>query len=184
MLRLRRPPRPKLAGAALAALVAVVVPLAGASAVAPDNDGYQAPRLVHGGAASAVVSKARVTPVVFGGFTSQDWPVVVQISRNGKQVTQVVAGIDASIADYSLHVPDGFVNLRVKSGRFGADWAQPQVDFGNGYVADCSGSIRGKFSADRSKVSGTWTYRAVVKDPAGTVVATHDTGTLTWAARQ
>jgi hypothetical protein len=180
----RRASRPRLTGLLLAALVAVVVPLAGASAVDTGPGSYQAPRLVHGGTVTADMSRARVSTLVLGGVTSQDWPVVIEMSRNGKTVTRAVAGINASTEEYMLLLPDWYKSLRVKRGRFGMDWIAPQVDFGNGYSADCSGSIRGKFSADRGKVSGTWTYRAVVKDPAGTVVATHDTGTLTWSARQ
>ena len=64
------------------------------------------------------------------------------------------------------------------------DWGPVTTDLGDGTTADSSGSITGKFSANRAKVSGTWTFHVVFKDSAGTVLCTHDTGTITWSARQ
>lgn len=181
---------------ASAAAAAVLVALAlGAVALTSAAGGvgerampsYRAPAMMHTGSApTAVATKTKaVKGVMFGGLTSQDWPIVIRITANGKKVAETVAGVDASNDEYQLVLPDGFRNLPIsKKGRFGMTWGPQKVDFGQGYIADCSGQIRGTFSRNRSKASGLWTYRAVVHDPAGAIVAVHDTGVVTWSARQ
>jgi hypothetical protein len=166
--------------------VALVTSAAGGTASAPGEPSYRAPALVHTGyAPMAVATKTKaVKGVMFGGLTGQHWPVVIRITANGSKVADAVAGIDASTDEYWLTLPDEFTNLPVKKGRFGMTWGPQKVDFGGGYIADCSGQVRGKFSSNRSKVSGIWSYRAVVHDPTGAIVATHDTGVVPWSARQ
>jgi hypothetical protein len=144
----------------------------------------QFPRLTHSGGATAVASSARATPVVFGGKTAQDWPVVIRISANGKQVVSALAAIDMESADDDWVVPDGFQNLPVKAGRFGWTWGPEQLDLDDGQVAEASGSISGKFSRNRTKVSGTWRRKAVVKDSTGAIVATYDSQRVAWSATQ
>jgi hypothetical protein len=170
--------------------VGLATTAAGGAAGDPAAASYRAPGMMHMGStkalmSAAVSSRAKVVKgVVLGGLTRQQWPVIVRTTANGKSVAEIVAGIDASTDEYQLTLPDGYLDLRVKKGRFGMTWGPEKLDFGQGYVAECSGEMRGKFSRDRSKVSGTWTYRATVRDPAGAVVANHDSGVIAWSARQ
>ena len=176
--------RRHLIGVALVAVVAASVPLSGALAGGREASSYQLPRLTHSGDAAAVASSARATPVVFGGKTAQGWPVVIQISPNGKKVVRALAAIAQDPANNSMIVPDEFLNLPVKAGRFGTTWGPDQLNLDNGQVAEVSGFVSGKFSRNRRTASGTWQCKAVVKDAAGAIVATYDSQPVALRATQ
>jgi hypothetical protein len=141
--------------------------------------------MTHSGDARFLASVAAVKPVVLGGETAQDWPVVIQTTASGNRIVSAVVAIDVTRPDgESMTMRDGFDNLAVKRGKFGKTWGPQTVRLDDGATVDVSGSIVGKFNRDRSRVSGTWTYRGVVMDAAGTVVETDDSGTVAWSARQ
>jgi hypothetical protein len=168
--------------AAVIALLAAV-PLAGADG-GTGKQQFRLPQLVHSGTATAAVSAARATPVVLGGTTRQGWPVVIQIAPNGKKVVTAITGIEAGNEQGEVTLSDTFTNLAVKAGRFGTAWGPESIAMDSGFSADCSGSIAGKFSRSGNKVAGTWSYKAVIEDPAGTVLTILDSGPVSWTAKQ
>jgi hypothetical protein len=163
----------RLAGlAAVATTAAVGIPLA-ASANPHSSDGPHA-------------RSAAAAGVVYGGRTSQGWPVVIEFNKNRRRVVLAVAalrlnctsGSTATLADRYLN---GTVNKQRKfRGSFGPDTRRNA----DGTSADFEGSISGALNRTRSKVSGRWHLKVTVYDTAGAVTDTCDSGSVRWTAKQ
>jgi hypothetical protein len=163
----------RLGGLAVVATTAAVgVPLA-ASANPHISDGPHA----HGAAAAGVV---------YGGRTSQGWPVVIELTKNRRRLVQAVAGLTlnctsggvVNLADRYLAGPLG------KQGRFRGSFGPDTDRNADGTTSDFEGSISGDLNRARSKVSGRWHYRITDYDTAGNVTDTCDSGSVRWTAKQ
>ena len=155
----------------LAAAVAVAVPVAATASSHVSGPGAQ------GSAAAGLV---------YGGQTSQGWPVVVQLSKNRRQVVRVITGLhlDCTRDEFS-NIPDGYLRLPVnKRRRFSSSFGPDTNRNPDGTTADFSGSISGGFNRARSKVSGTWHFHITDYDTSGAQTGTCDSGNVRWSAKQ
>jgi hypothetical protein len=163
-----------LAGAALASLVA-----AGPVAVA------------HGAAAK---TKAKVVQGVFyGGVTAQDYPVVLQLSKTGRQVVKANIVLDLKCkAPPEASLPDSYTKLPINAeGKFSytAPVTRIPANPPAGTPAlDVSGTITGQVDKAKTRIKGTWQLKVVAydsMDPTGKgVLDTCDSGVLHYTARQ
>ncbi len=129
---------------------------------------------------------AATTGVVYGGVTAQDWPVMLQVARDGRAVTRTVTGLSLTCTSGGrVATRDGYRRIVISlSGTFSSRFGPQTEDNGDGTKSELSGSVKGRISRARGTASGTWTLREVIRDAAGTVKDTCDSGKVKWTARQ
>jgi hypothetical protein len=156
---------------AVAAGALVMSPLT--AAASPEHGSLRA---AHGGAAGTV----------YGGVTAQDFPIVIVTSKNRRKVVKATIGIRLTCTSgASASVPDTFAALPVsKKRRFGASFGPETNRNDDGTTTDFEGSISGRFNKARTKVSGTWSFKATDHNAAGAITDTCDSGSVTWRAKQ
>jgi hypothetical protein len=133
---------------------------------------------------SAASSAARVG-VSYGGVTSQDFPVVVDVNRRRSRVVRAVIAIRLSCTAGGFNtVPDGYTKLSIRRGKFSASFGPATQRNDDGTTTDFEGAISGTFNSSRTKVSGTWAFKGTEHDAAGAVTDTCDSGSVSWSAKQ
>jgi hypothetical protein len=134
---------------------------------------------------SSAASRAATVGTSYGGVTSQDFPVVVDVNRRRSRVVRAVIAIRLSCtAGGFLTIPDGYTRLRIRRGKFIASFGPVTQRNPDGTTSDLEGSISGTFNSARTKVSGTWAFKATEHDTAGAVTDTCDSGNVSWSAKQ
>ena len=121
---------------------------------------------------------------VLGGFSAQEFPVVVEMNKSRTRVAQIGLGIRlACTAGGAFTIPDRYRDLKVsKKGRFSSSFTNT-VRNPDGTTTDLAGSLAGTINKARTKAKGTWTLTATDDDPAGAVTDTC-TADVTWSAKQ
>jgi hypothetical protein len=118
--------------------------------------------------------------VTYGGKSSAKWPVMVQLSHDGRQVTYAVAAWTTHCTDGTASDSEEFAGIPLSaSGRFAKSYDTGDVQEGSvsyRYAA----SIDGKLNKQRSKITGTVRVMSHYKDD--TVDWTCDTGTVKYTA--
>jgi hypothetical protein len=140
-------------------------------------------RLAHRGAAA----KTPPPPgVVFGGRTAQGWPIVVEVSKDARQVVREDVALRAPCTSGTVSIQaDNYIKLPLSTtGSFSGRFIQNAAEVGNGQRGDFSGSMKGKLNARRTSGTGTWSLKVVVHDATGAVVDTCDSGVVTWKVKQ
>jgi hypothetical protein len=118
--------------------------------------------MAHGAAATSAAE-------ILGGFTSQEWPVVVDFSKNHKQIRLVEAGLEMKCGSgTSFAELDGWTHLPIAAnGRVHiSSQIAPQV----GTSASLTGgtdTFSGQFNRQRTKLTGTWELRQTFSLPNG-----------------
>jgi hypothetical protein len=142
-------------------------------------------------AAEGAASKSKVSPsFVYGGVTSSGYPVVIRLSRTGKQVVRATIGLELKCqTPGDLTLPDYFEKLPVKAGKFGVTYGPVEIpgDAATGVSkVVVSGSIKGRVNQARTQIKGTWSQQVVAysaADPTGaTVLDTCDSGAVSFTA--
>jgi hypothetical protein len=134
-------------------------------------------------AAGAVTTPAR--GIVFGGATNQDFPIVIETSRDGTTVTNAHIAIQMPCTAGGYYVvPDGYRAMRVRQRQFRSAFGPETRRNEDGTTSDLQGSISGTFNRSGTQVSGTWSLKLVDYDATGAVADTCDSGTVHWTARQ
>src|SRR5262249_34365808 len=108
--------------------------------------------------------------VALGGFTSQGWPIVLELGRGGKSVNVAATGLDMSCTSGDqFSIEDGWQLLDVaKNGRV---HVSEQIPPGQGQAASLTGgshSLTGRFDRHRSMFRGTWRLQLNFKAADGT----------------
>lgn len=140
-----------------------------------------APTLGGGGVANAAAG----APLggVFGGYTSKNWPVVIEVSRNGKRVKRAVAGIESPCTSGGvMGQPDVWKDLPIRGRRFKDAFTNTQTE--GGLLYEFSGSIQGQLNRKRTRISGTWSAKMVARNLAGATLDTCDSGAIAFTARR
>ena len=155
----------------LAAAVAVTVP------VAATASSHVSGPSARGSAAAGLV---------YGGQTSQGWPVVIQLTKNRRQVALATTGLHLTCTDGVFgRLADRYARLPVnKRRKFSASFGPTHVRQDDGTISDFSGSISGTFNRARSKVSGRWRLQVTEHDASGAETHTCDSGNVRWSAKQ
>jgi hypothetical protein len=139
--------------------------------------------------ASHAATPAKKAPVgqVFGGKTSKGWPVVVEVSKDGKKVVQALAGVEMPCTSgMSVMIPDSYPRLPLsKKGAFSATFGPLQLGTTpDGQKIMGQGAITGSRNAAATKMKGTWKLTLTMVDAAGATADTCDSGAVTWTAKQ
>jgi hypothetical protein len=169
--RIGIPPRIRAQAAALAPVVATVAlvttsPMGAELALADGPD-----------------AAARSAGVVFGGMTSNGWPVIVELSSDGRLVKRVVGGMSADCTAGGIFAfPSQWRNLRIsRAGAFKASYRDTDSD--EGVEITYAETFTGKLNRARTKLTGRWRSSTTFRTADGTVDVC-DTGSLRYTARQ
>lgn len=143
--------------------------------------------------AQSATSKARISQgYVYGGVTASGYPVVIKLSRTGKQVVRATMGLELKCqTPGDLTLPDYFEKLPIVGGRFGVTYGPQEIagDPATGISKIVvSGSITGQVNKKLTRIKGTWSQTVVAyssADPTGaTVLDTCTTGVISYTADQ
>ena len=129
---------------------------------------------------------------VYGGVTAQEYPVVLQLSKNGRKLVRADIGLEMKCQmPPDIEIPDGVKNIPIgAAGKFTASQPVTRVpaDLAAGVPAfDVSAKLTGRVNKARTQIKGTWQRKIVLYDPADPtttkVYDTCDTGVLSFTAR-
>jgi len=134
---------------------------------------------------AAPAVSAAATGVVYGGRTSQGYPVVIEL-KNRRVVAQALMGFDARCTAGGLYSDwDRWTNLKMtRKGKFGARFGPETFRSDDGTTWDMQSEISGGLNRARSKISGSWHFKITYFDSAGGVTDTCDSGKIRWTAKQ
>lgn len=188
MLKHQRYPKRLALRIILLSLLAVPTTLAATteSAAASSGTVVKAPRLY-----SARYKAKRSGPagVMFGGVTPMHTAVVIQVSRNGREIVQaamtvpVQCSVSGQPSNPTQFLPAGFTHMPIsRTGAFQKE--EEGTGSEGGDTATVKQSVSGKFDRARTSVSGTWSVSLVVKDTTGATVAQCDSGAVPFTAIQ
>jgi hypothetical protein len=125
---------------------------------------------------------------VFGGKTSKGWPVVVELSKDGKKVVNALTGLEFTCTSGMTAVmQDGYGTLPLSAkGAFNSTFGPEQMGtLPTGEAVMAQGAITGARNKAATKMKGTWSMTVTMLNTATGVAAdTCTTGNLTWAAKQ
>jgi hypothetical protein len=135
--------------------------------------------------AAALAPAALARPsadVTYGGRTAAKWPVMVQLSRDGRQVTYAVAAWTATCNDVRFTDSEEFEKLPMSAaGKFSESYDTGDYQEGSATL-HFAASIKGTLNKRRSKITGTVRVMSSVRDLANGVDFTCDTGTVKYVA--
>jgi hypothetical protein len=128
---------------------------------------------------------AAASGVVYGGRTSQGWPVMIEFNKTGRRVVQAAIGLHLPCASGNFALfPDRYINMPVnKRRKFGASFGPETATNDDGTKLKSEGSMSGGLNRARSKVSGKWHLKVTYLDNADGVIDTCQT-TIAWSAKQ
>jgi hypothetical protein len=108
--------------------------------------------------------------MVLGGFTSQGWPVVFELSRAGRLVILGATGLDLTCTSGNqFPVEDGWQLLTVaKDGRVTGSESIPAQQGQGDTLTGGSHSLTGRFNRQRSTFRGTWRMQLNFTNADGT----------------
>ena len=136
-------------------------------------------------AAATLASPAFARPaadVTFGGKTSAKWPVMLQLSRDGRKVAYAVAAWTAQCSDGLYSDSEEFTQIPVSAKRkFSSSYDTGDFQQGSATLR-AAASLTGKINKSRSKITGTVRVMSTAKDPTNGVDETCDTGTVKYVA--
>jgi hypothetical protein len=118
--------------------------------------------------------------VTYGGKTSAKWPVMVQVSRDGRQVVYAVAAWTVRCTDGSYTDTEEFAQVPISAnGKFSKSYDTGDIQDGT-TTYRYAASITGKLNKQRSRIAGTVHVMSHYKDDS--VDSTCDTGTVKYVA--
>jgi hypothetical protein len=136
--------------------------------------------------ATAHARSAAAAGTVYGGATSQDLPVVIELNKRRTKVVRAHVALRLSCtAGGSTTQSDVYKGVKVsKKGKFSSAFGPVVNRNDDATTTDVQGSISGKLNATRTKVSGTWQLKLTFHDAAGAVTDTCDSGKISWKGKQ
>ena len=136
-------------------------------------------------AAMTLASPALARPaadVTFGGKTSARWPVMVQLSRDGRKVAYAVAAWSAKCSDGPFASTEEFTRIPVSARRkFSKSYDTGDYQDGSATVRYAA-SLTGTINKRHPRITGTVRVMLTDKDPTNGVDETCDTGTVRYVA--
>jgi hypothetical protein len=136
--------------------------------------------------ASPYAHNSAAAGLVYGGLTSQGWPVVIEVSKNRRRVARATAALHLTCTDgASGSLTDSYGRLLVnKRRKFSARFGPTHVRQDDGTISDFAGSISGTFNRARTRVSGKWRLQITDHDSSGAVIHECGSGSVRWSAKQ
>jgi hypothetical protein len=140
------------------------------------------PTLSAGAAATARAAATPVAGTVFGGFTSQGWPVVLEVPKGGKRIASAGIGLRMTCTSGAQpRFPDSFDNVRIApNGNVNIRVTIPVLS--GTPITGGWDSLSGRFDRRRSTFSGAWQLHLDYKFSSGPDHC--DSGRVGFRARQ
>jgi hypothetical protein len=128
--------------------------------------------------------------VMFGGVTSSHAPVVIQVSRNGREVVEATMAVPCLFSvpapaptPVTLLLPNDYTHLTISAtGAFQGKYEQTVSEVGN--TSTGTGQLSGQFNRAMTSVTGTWSFAVVAHNAFGTTVGQCDSGAVSFTASQ
>jgi len=144
--------------------------------------------LVLAAAAAATPALAAGPQPFLAGVTSQQQPVLVRMSADGRTVARAITTLHLHCTSgASFYLPDGFTTTRVSAlRRFRLTYALPAQSVDATTSITVSGSFGGQVDRTGTRVSaGTWSMTTVEKNPTtGAVTDTCTSGLVHFSAHR
>lgn len=123
---------------------------------------------------------------VYGGITPQNWPVIVQVARDGRSITRAAIALDRTCTSGAQYVtPNRYGRLDVSpAGAFSYTFAPVTQATGDGAHTVHTGFLKGRLDARHGRITGTWRLKSVETDAAGATTDTCDSGIVDFTANQ
>jgi hypothetical protein len=134
----------------------------------------------------SALARSATAGASYGGLTSQDFPVVIEANKTRRKVVRATIAIRLTCTSAGfVTTPDSFVSLSVsKTGKFQSLFGPQTQRNDDGTTTDLEGSVKAAFNSSRTKVSGTWSFKATDHDASGAITDTCDSGSVSWSAKQ
>ena len=115
---------------------------------------------------------AAASTVPFGGFTAEDRPVVLQVTKNLRQIKLARTALDITCSDGSSDfAPDAWQKIVVsRTGGFSGTFADTPGTSFDGKPMVSSGKIVGKINKKRNTISGIWNLDSKITQADGSLV--------------
>jgi hypothetical protein len=122
-----------------------------------------------GPATSTLAATAQSPGSVFGGLTSQHWPVVFEVSGDGRALMAASAGLwmkCTSGDQFALNA--GFARIPIAAnGKFRSKWSQPPTVGSDGTTVSASETIHGALDHRHRWLSGVWRFQMTIALASG-----------------
>jgi len=131
------------------------------------------------GAADAA---ARPTTTTFGALTSQDWPLVAQLTLDRRLVARIEVGLEEKCTSgVTIFLPPSDKAIPInRGGAFSDSFEGGPTVLGEGDTVSYSDQLRGKLNRTRTRITGTWHERTVFTHAGQS--DTCDSGTVSFTA--
>jgi hypothetical protein len=111
------------------------------------------------GAAAAYGRSARPTTTVFGAFTSQEWPLLLEVNTGRSVITrvQIVLNEQCTSGHTNYGIGSGDKGVPIKrTGSFSDSYTAGPLALPEGATVSYSDQISGTFNKARTRITGTW----------------------------
>jgi hypothetical protein len=130
--------------------------------------------------------RAAPARVVFGGVTSTHAPVVIQVSRDGREVVEATMAVPCLFTvplPATVFLPDTYTHLPISAtGAFQGQGEGTESEAGK--TATHTSHLSGQFNRAMTSVTGTWSLAIVTHDATGAIVGQCDSGAVSFTAIQ
>lgn len=130
--------------------------------------------------------KHAVAGVIYGGFTPQGWPMVVEVSRDRREIVRTSMGFDVpcqtggSFSDF-----DNYTHIPIHAnGRFQTSYSDSRLNYDDGTYRIYAGSLRGEMNRPQTKFSGSVHLDFKSYAASGAVADTCDSGIVKFKLKQ
>lgn len=123
-------------------------------------------------------SAANTTTAMYGGMTSNGWPVFAEVRRDGRLIKRIVGTIAAGCTDGGMFfVPSEWRSVPISRARTFRVSYRDSDTLDDGVEVTVSETLSGKINRAHTRISASWHATTTFRSPDGTV-NTCDTGTL------
>jgi hypothetical protein len=143
-------------------------------------------RFLGGAAAVAVVASvpAVAEAATYGGFSAQNWPISVEVSRDRREVKRVGMGFELNCTSGIRVDLDRYSDIVLhRNGRFSATYSNSRNNLPNGNYYIYGGNVSGRLNRSHTGISGTMNLHYTAYDAANAVIDNCDSGEVKWKAR-
>lgn len=123
--------------------------------------------------------------IMLGGVTSAGWPVVIEVSRDGREVVRATMAVPLKCqSGGDLILPSFYANMPIDATGAFQGGGEVTVHGEGAPTVTFTNRMTGKFNRSARTVAGTWNLVAVVRDASGATVDNCDSGAVSFTAIQ
>ena len=133
-------------------------------------------------------AKRRTPPgLCSAAWTSTHAPVVIQVSRDGRQVVEATMAVpclfSVPIPGVTVFAPNYYTHLPISAtGAFQEKGENTENEAGK--TTTLTGHVSGQFNRAMTSVTGTWSLAIVTHDATGAIVGQCESGSVSFTAIQ